>query len=199
MSIYATCFGGSADPQHSAYDGHLITDTELACSLPGFHKGFVAIEFPDTGKVVIAANADKGPWNTRDQYWLKGVRPLAESQYANKTRAQDGEIPSNPAGIDLSPGTVLAGGGAQTLSETKHWSGRVNFWFPEGSAPVAQGSVMNAVTQNPVTSSIGGVSLLAAVASGVIAWQTKDPTALGVAVTTLITGLLGLFSRDGHK
>ncbi len=49
---------------------------------------------------------DVGPWNTRDPYWRDGSRPMAESQYANGTQAQNGQVPTNNAGIDLTPAAM---------------------------------------------------------------------------------------------
>ena len=49
-----------------------------------------------------------GPWNTSDTYWASGDRPEAEAQFANHTVAQNGSIPNNPAGIDLTPAALDA-------------------------------------------------------------------------------------------
>lgn len=130
-NIHATCFGGSLDRNTSAYDGHLINDTELGVSLPArLAKPVPKVVVEMNGKTVICNVVDEGPWNTRDDYWDKDARPLSESQFANKIRAQNGLVPTNQAGIDLTPGTVIALGGATKVGpQTKYWSGIVNWWF----------------------------------------------------------------------
>ncbi|MDR3466043.1 MAG: hypothetical protein P4M07_08880 [Xanthobacteraceae bacterium] len=103
--ITATMFGGAADPNTSAYDGHLIDDSELGVALP-YH-------FPDPrptvcvwngGKSVVCKIVDVGPWNTNDPYWQTGARPQAES--GTNMRGQ----PTNRAGIDLTPAAARAVG-----------------------------------------------------------------------------------------
>jgi hypothetical protein len=45
---------------------------------------------------------DVGPWNTDDpDYVLGQARPLSEGQYEDGIKAQNGQVPSNDAGIDL--------------------------------------------------------------------------------------------------
>ena len=51
---------------------------------------------------------DVGPWNIRDDYWTTHRRPLVESQYADRATAQNGSVPTNRAGIDLTPAAVRA-------------------------------------------------------------------------------------------
>jgi hypothetical protein len=47
---------------------------------------------------------DLGPWNIDDpNYVLNGERPLVEQQYDDKTEAQNGQVPTNNAAIDLTP------------------------------------------------------------------------------------------------
>ena len=66
---------------------------------------------------------DVGPYNTHDAYWDGSGHPLAESQYANQTRAQDGRIPSQPAGLDLTPAVYKALGFSGDLNNiTTHLS-----------------------------------------------------------------------------
>ena len=61
----------------------------------------------EDGEIFPATIEDVGPWMTDDPYWDKGTRPIAEQCYASKTPLpsgpQKGRVPSNPAGIDLSP------------------------------------------------------------------------------------------------
>lgn len=101
--ITATVFGGAADPNTSAYDGHLIDDVELGVALPA--------RVPDprpnvcvwnAGKSVVCRIVDIGPWNTNDPYWQTGSRPEAESGVDSRGRKTNG------AGIDLTPGAAKA-------------------------------------------------------------------------------------------
>ena len=62
----------------------------------------------------IVAGDDRGcrAVDDHDDYWAKGTRPIAEQCYASKTPLpsgpQKGRVPSNPAGIDLSPSLAMA-------------------------------------------------------------------------------------------
>jgi hypothetical protein len=124
-NIVATVFGGHADPNTSAYDGHLIDDQERGVALP--------FRFPDAQRpkvrVTNTANAksticnivDVGPWNTQDPYWQTGARPQAESGTDMRGR------PTNRAGIDLTPGTASAIG----ISG----KGQVNWEFATAAIP----------------------------------------------------------------
>lgn len=110
-NITATMFGGRSDPNNSAYDGHLISDTELGCALP-FHFSGVRpkVRVFKGDKSVVCVIVDVGPWNSApgDQYWKTGERPLVETQFRNKTKAQNGRVPTNIAAIDLTPAAVKA-------------------------------------------------------------------------------------------
>jgi hypothetical protein len=95
-SITATVFGGSEDPNDSAYDGHFITDTEFGCALP-YHflqnpRPQVAILNLANNRMAIVDIVDVGPWNTTDNYWMTNSRPKAET-----------ETGTNRSGIDLTP------------------------------------------------------------------------------------------------
>lgn len=115
-SITATVFGGGGEPQESAYDEHLISDSELGVSLPArvlAPRPKVKVTNPATGTTVICSIVDVGPWNTRDPYWKTGSRPDAETHYKSKTPLtlpgpQQGNVPTNDAGIDLSPAAARA-------------------------------------------------------------------------------------------
>jgi hypothetical protein len=112
--ITAAVFGGSGETQRSAYDEHIITDTELGVSLP--------FRFPGKPPLVEVRNAlkfasnipvvDVGPWMINDPYWTTDTRPVAETCYKNKqplpSGPHKGEVPSNPAGIDLTPALARA-------------------------------------------------------------------------------------------
>jgi hypothetical protein len=101
--ITATVFGGTADPQRSAYDNHIIGDTELAVALPFRFKGVrPKVAVAANGKTVVCTIEDVGPWLTDDPYWQTGKRPLAESKAPLRRGPNKGKV-SNGAGIDLSP------------------------------------------------------------------------------------------------
>jgi hypothetical protein len=99
--ITATVFGGSGDHETSAYDRHVISNTEMCVALPW------RFELTPRPKVKVTNNAtqhsaigtieDVGPWNTDDPYWETGARPQAESGQDKSGRK------TNKAGIDLSP------------------------------------------------------------------------------------------------
>jgi uncharacterized protein (TIGR02594 family) len=97
--ITATVFGGAGDRQTSAYDGHVIGDTELACSLPfRFPAGArPLVRVFGNGTSLVLPIVDVGPWNTDDPYWTLGTRPQAESGTDHSGRH------TNKAGIDLTP------------------------------------------------------------------------------------------------
>jgi uncharacterized protein (TIGR02594 family) len=101
--ITATVFGGAADPNTSAYDGHLIDDTELGVALPFHFQGAPPpVRLWNDGKSVVCKIVDVGPWNTNDPYWQTGARPQAESGVDSSGR------PTNRAGIDLTPAAARA-------------------------------------------------------------------------------------------
>jgi hypothetical protein len=58
---------------------------------------------PKNRRTVVCLVNDVGPWNTKDAYWETQTRPEAEAQFAMKKKADNGEVPSNPAGLDLTP------------------------------------------------------------------------------------------------
>jgi hypothetical protein len=100
--ITTTVFGGSSDPNTSAYDGHVITNTELGCALPFRWPGRVprpqvAVWNQANDRMVIVDIVDVGPWNTDDPYWRQGDRPQAESGTDMTGRK------TNLAGFDLTP------------------------------------------------------------------------------------------------
>lgn len=104
-NIVATVFGGHADPNTSAYDGHLIDDHEIGVALPSRFFGGrpkVRVTNPATRKAVECSIVDVGPWNTNDPYWETNGRPQAESGTDMSGRR------TNLAGIDLTPGAAVA-------------------------------------------------------------------------------------------
>jgi len=115
--VEATVFGGSSDKNYSAYppydsagNGRLLNDTDLYVALPFRIEG----ERPKIrvyhGELSAEATIeDVGPWCTTNNYWDIGARPLAETCHnANQPLPEGsgphaGTVPSNAAGIDLSP------------------------------------------------------------------------------------------------
>lgn len=110
--ITATVFGGSGDPNYSAYgpydeDGHgaLLDDDDLYVALPDRIEGErsnVRVYNRATGLAAVASIEDVGPWNIDDPYWSTCTRPQAESGTDNSGRKTNG------AGIDLSPALAKA-------------------------------------------------------------------------------------------
>jgi RHS repeat-associated protein len=124
FSVVASEFGGAGDANHNGYGpfnagndykGPMVDPNKPGASLPATlpsDQRMVKITNPANGKSVVAPLVDKGPHNTNDPYWdpcnKNSGRPMAESQYANKTKDQLGRVPTNPAGIDLTPATMNA-------------------------------------------------------------------------------------------
>lgn len=142
--ITATSFAGTNDDiesRTSAYDGKIINgDTELAaalsCHFPG-EPPALRVGYRKTGRVVDVPTRDVGPWNTNDRWWETGARPAAEAEYRNKTKAQNGRVPTNPAGLDLSPAVWAALGYVGNAQEAQD---QVDFDFVSyldaGASPV---------------------------------------------------------------
>jgi hypothetical protein len=105
-NIAATEFGGGSESgMDSAYGGK-VNPNRPEVSLPAKvanSKRSVRVISVNSGRSVVCKVNDVGPWNTRDKYWEGSGRPLAEEQYRNRTPAQNGQVPSNDAGIDLTP------------------------------------------------------------------------------------------------
>ena len=106
-NIVCTMFGGSGDPNKSAYAPYnTITDTELGVALPYRFPGTrpqVKVTNRANAKSVTCNIVDIGPWNIDDNYWaFPNGRPQAESGRDEKGRV------TNLAGIDLTPGAAKA-------------------------------------------------------------------------------------------
>jgi len=104
-NITATVFGGGSDLQRSAYDGHVISDSEMAVALPFRFSGTrprVKVTNVANGKSAVGTIEDIGPWNINDAYWKTGQRPQAETGTDLTGRH------TNHAGIDLSPALARA-------------------------------------------------------------------------------------------
>jgi N-acetylmuramoyl-L-alanine amidase len=112
--ITATEFGGGSDSQDSAYpDIDWITSSSHGVALPYKWKETPRPQIIVRGPAgeVTTEILDLGPWNTDDpDYCLGSARPLSETQYENGTQAQNGSVPTNDAGIDLTPPVAAAVG-----------------------------------------------------------------------------------------
>ncbi len=110
-TITATEFaGGPESGMPSAYGGTVDANAPqvaLPAWLPAERRR-VRVRSVATGQWVECRVNDIGPWNTRDVYWENGGRPLAEVQYRNRTSAQNGSVPENDAGIDMTPAVFAA-------------------------------------------------------------------------------------------
>jgi hypothetical protein len=114
-NIEATVFGGAADQENSAYPPYgYLNDTDLYVALPYSFDPSLFPHNPPMVRVIcgelsaVAAVRDKGPWTTDDTPYVKGTaRPIAEKCYENgeplPSGPNKGRVPSNKAGIDLSP------------------------------------------------------------------------------------------------
>jgi len=106
IDIRATEFGGGDETEMgSAYGGKVdpaALQASLPARLPGNRRQITVFHRP-SGRSVICLVNDIGPWNVTDDYWTNGRRPLSEIQYQHHAEAENGRVPSNDAGIDLSP------------------------------------------------------------------------------------------------
>jgi N-acetylmuramoyl-L-alanine amidase len=117
--IETTVFGGSGDPNYSAYDGDLfLNDSDLYVALPWKWQGErprVKVFNRTTGLSAVGEILDVGPWNIDDDdYVLGDMRPSAETHYEMgeklPTGPNAGKVPTNAAGLDLSPALARAVG-----------------------------------------------------------------------------------------
>ena len=104
-NITATVFGHDGDDQDSAYpDIDWITSDTRGIALPYKWKETPRprIEVSGPKGSTTADIVDLGPWNTNDpRYVLDGMRPLVEKQHRFRIPAQNGQVPTNDAAIDL--------------------------------------------------------------------------------------------------
>jgi len=104
-SITATVFGDGSDSQDSAYpDIDWITSSSKGIALPYKWKNTPRprVEVSGPKGSTTTDIIDLGPWNYSDpRYVIDGMRPMVEQQYAQKIPAQNGQVPTNDAAIDL--------------------------------------------------------------------------------------------------
>jgi N-acetylmuramoyl-L-alanine amidase len=114
QNIICSVFGGNADPNDSAYPPYdKITDSELGCALPWKFAGTrpsVLVHNIATGKDVVCAIRDVGPWVIDDEAYVLGdeVRPVAEPKGSKIPRGKNKGKTSNGAGLDLTPAAAKA-------------------------------------------------------------------------------------------
>jgi Bacterial SH3 domain/N-acetylmuramoyl-L-alanine amidase len=105
--ITATTFGGLDDPQSSAYPPFALIDgNKPGVSLPYKWRDTAppVLEIAGPGGSAEAPICDVGPWNINDPMYVnEGRRPLVEEQFAQRVPAQNGQVPTNTAAIDLTP------------------------------------------------------------------------------------------------
>jgi N-acetylmuramoyl-L-alanine amidase len=114
--VETTVFGGKADPNNSAYAPYgPIDDKVLACAVPfkfGGVRPQIVVRNRANGKQTIVEILDVGPWMVDDAYWESAARPVAEVCYAEKKTLPSGPnkgvVPSNRAGLDLTPAAAKA-------------------------------------------------------------------------------------------
>jgi hypothetical protein len=108
IDITTTWFSGEGDEQTSAYSGMndrpVKGDEFPVASLPArLPRELRVIRVFYRNKSVVCIVDDIGPWNVRDRYWeYDPARPAAEYQHRMKDDAQNGRVPANSAGLDLS-------------------------------------------------------------------------------------------------
>lgn len=108
--ITATVFGGPSDSMsgaQTAYGSPSGWWDRPGVALPARFEGVrprVLVSYQ--GRTVDCEIVDVGPWNDRpgDPYWLTGTRPKAEQGLVD----DHGRIPTNKAGIDLTPAAARA-------------------------------------------------------------------------------------------
>ena len=113
--ITATVFGGSSDPNNSAYPPYdPLNDTEFYVALPAnvtdvaMRDRGVQVWNRATGQTAIGKVRDKGPWTVDDDPYVFGdAIAVAVTCYENGTPLPSGpnagKVPTNDAAIDLSP------------------------------------------------------------------------------------------------
>ncbi len=109
--ILSTEFGGGSEAGMLSAYGGLIDPNHPQAALPARiprTKTQILVTNPSNGLTVVCRVNDVGPWNTHDSYWDHGSRPASEAQYEHHLRAEDGRVPSNRAGLDLTPAAMLA-------------------------------------------------------------------------------------------
>ena len=106
--IFATEFGGGSEAGMSSAYGGKVDQSQPQAALPARlqddpSKRRIRVLNPKNGLSVPCLVNDVGPWNTTDAYWSAETRPKAEAQFALRQKAENKQVPLNPAGLDLTP------------------------------------------------------------------------------------------------
>lgn len=124
-NIFATEFGGGGESGMPSAYGGLVDPDACQASLPArVDASRRAIRVFYRGRSAVCRINDVGPWNVRDAYWRTGARPAAEAQFRERTHADNGRVPRNRAGIDLTPAVFDAlgiAGKINTRSAIMDW------------------------------------------------------------------------------
>lgn len=109
IAVTATEFGGRGDAQDSAYGGR-VDPTKPQVALPArLASDRRSVRVILGGRAVVCRVNDVGPWNVRDAYWERpDGRPATEAQLRDRAKAQNGRVPTNDAGIDMTPAVFEA-------------------------------------------------------------------------------------------
>jgi hypothetical protein len=125
--ILSTEFGGGNETGMPSAYGGIVNPDQPQASLPArvpASRRRIEVENQTNRKTVMCFVNDVGPWNTHDAYWDHGSRPAAEEQHHDGTVAENGHIPTNDAGLDLTPAAMLAlgvGGAVNTRKVRVTW------------------------------------------------------------------------------
>lgn len=107
--IVATMFGDAGDRETSAYGGMVnpeLLQVALPARMPADRRQLCVFR---GGKSAICHVNDIGPWNVNDAYWEHADgRPASEGQRKNGLKARDGHVPTNGAGLDMTPAVFAA-------------------------------------------------------------------------------------------
>ena len=117
--ILATEFGGAGDRETSAYGG-VVDPAQPQIALPArMPSDKRSVRVIHNGHSIVCRVNDIGPWNTNDAYWERpDGRPASEAEHDQRRLAQNGRIPSNKAGIDMTPAVFTALGLPSNLGMT---------------------------------------------------------------------------------
>lgn len=126
-NIVSTEFGGGSEAGMPSAYGGTIDPNQPQASLPARvprSRMRILVTNPANGRSVACLVNDVGPWNIHDAYWDHGNRPAAEAQHRNHQLAENHRVPSNEAGLDLTPAAMLAlgvNGPVNTRQVTVNW------------------------------------------------------------------------------
>lgn len=170
MGITATVFGGTDDPNQSAYGTAMVDPNKPGVALPFRFQGTrPKVRVINGSKSVTCDIVDVGPWNINDPYWQTASRPQAEKGIDMRGR------PTNGAGIDLTPAAAKAIG--------IMGKGRVDWEFVTG-----------ATAPPPVISNKekAGAGLLALLFGGLVTWVSDNPAIVALLIALGVLAITGI-------